>query len=123
MQESSTGTIEESEDGERRPKDGSPDLASLRAQIDALDQRLVETLTARFRVAQEVGALKHRHGILPLDPAREAEIVKRATGAARSSGIPEEGVRDVFWAVLGYCRDGVRAAGSGRRADAPEDRA
>lgn len=120
MQESSTGTIEESE-SDRRTESGTPDLASLRAQIDALDQRLIETLTARFRVAEAVGELKHRHGILPVDPAREAEIVKRATGVARSSGVPEEGVRDVFWAVLGYCRDGVRGAGSGPRADVPED--
>lgn len=94
---------------ERRTEARSPDLATLRAQIDALDHRLVETLTARFRVAEAVGELKHRQGILPLDPAREAEIVKRATDIARSSGVPEEGIRDVFWAVLGYCRDGVRA--------------
>lgn len=120
MQESTMGTIEESE-SHRRTESGTPDLASLRAQIDALDQRLVETLTARFRIAEEVGELKHRDGILPLDPAREAEIVKRVTGVARSSGVPEEGVRDVFWAVLGYCRDGVRAAGSAQRADPSED--
>lgn len=120
MQESSTGTIQESESN-RRTESGTPDLASLRAQIDALDQRLIETLTARFRVAEAVGELKHRRGILPLDPAREAEIVKRATGVARSSGVPEEGVRDVFWAVLGYCRDGVCAAGSVQRADPSEN--
>lgn len=102
------GTIDEAEP-DRRTGSRSPELASLRAQIDALDHQLVETLTARFRVAEAVGELKHRQGILPLDPAREAEIVKRATDVARSSGVPEEGVRDVFWAVLGYCRDGVRA--------------
>ena len=87
-------------------------LTSLRAEIDTLDQRLVHPLTARFRLVQAIGEVKERHGLLRLDPAREADIVKRATRAARKSGVPEEGLRDVIWAVLGYCRDGLEAPAS-----------
>lgn len=86
------------------------DLAALRAEIDAIDSALVETLAARFRVAEAVGRVKGGKGILPTDPAREAQIVRRVTAAARASGVPEEGVRSVFWAVLDYCREGVQSA-------------
>lgn len=95
-----------------RPDEVVADLDTLRAEIDALDSTLAETLAARFRVAEAVGRLKRREGILPTDPAREAEIVRRATARARASGVPVEGVRSVFWAVLGYCRDGVQRASS-----------
>lgn len=92
------------------PRDGEADITALRAEIDALDSTLADLLAARFRVAEAVGRLKGRDGVLPTDPAREAAIVRRATEAARASGVPVEGVRTVFWAVLGYCREGVQRA-------------
>ena len=94
------------------PKDDQPELTTLRAEIDALDSTLAQLLAARFRVAEAVGRLKGQCGTLPTDPAREAEIVRRATTAARAAGVPEEGVRSVFWAVLGYCREAVHRAAS-----------
>jgi chorismate mutase len=45
--------------------------------------------------------------MLPLDPSREAEVVRRACGVARAEGIPEEGVRQIIWSVIDYCRAGV----------------
>ncbi|MDX1646210.1 MAG: chorismate mutase, partial [Longimicrobiales bacterium] len=61
------------------PRDGEPDLEALRAEIDALDSALADILAARFRAAETVGRLKGREGILATDPARETEIVRRAT--------------------------------------------
>lgn len=83
-------------------------LAALRERIDQVDHALVSALAARYRLAEEVGILKGGSGLAVLDPAREAEIVRRAGEAARAEGLPEEGVRQLFWAVLDYCREGVR---------------
>jgi len=85
------------------------ELAALRARMDQLDGALVRTLVDRFRLAEEVGTHKGIIGALPLDPRREAEIVRRACEGARAQGVPDEGVRGVFWAVLDYCRSGVEA--------------
>lgn len=95
----------------RREPDGSPTsapLATLRERIDRVDDALLAALAERYRLAEEVGALKGKFGIPALDSGREAEIVLRASQAARAEGIPEEGVREIYWAVLEYCRDGVR---------------
>ena len=86
---------------------GPEPLMSLREQIDRVDSYLVTALATRLRLAEEVGTLKRNMGMLPLDPRREAEIVRRAGDIARAEGIPEEGVRQIFWAVIDYCREGV----------------
>ena len=83
-------------------------LEGLRSQIDAVDKELVEVVARRFRLAQAVGTLKGAQGAPVLDPRREAEIVRQACREARVQRIPDEGVRDLFWSVLGYCRQAVR---------------
>lgn len=95
----------------------------LRQQIDRADADLIAALATRYRLAEEVGALKGRMGVPVLDPAREAEVVRAAGAAARSAGIPDEGVRDIFWSVLGYCREGVRRRSREARSDRPATRA
>lgn len=82
-------------------------LDDLREEIDRIDRSLMELLTERYRTVEEVGRLKARSGMMPLDPAREAEIVRRAAAEGRARGIPEEGLREVFWSVLALCRRGV----------------
>jgi chorismate mutase len=46
-----------------------------------------------------------RAGGLPtLDPAREAEVIRRAASIAREHGLPDEKVRDIFWHIIGLSR-------------------
>ena len=101
-------------------QEGPEPLLSLRHQIDRVDNDLVTALAARLRLAEEVGTLKRNTGILPLDPRREAEVVTRACDVARAEGIPEEGVRQIMWGVIDYCREGVlrRHASTDERSDA-----
>lgn len=82
-------------------------MVALREQIDQVDDQLVQVLVTRFRLVAEVGSVKASLGMMRCDPLREATIVRRVSGAARTAGIPEEGVRDVFWTVLSYCRSAV----------------
>ncbi len=98
-------------------------LMSLREQVDRVDNYLVTALAARLRLAEEVGTLKRNTGLLQLDPSREAEIVRKACDVARAEGIPEEGVRQIFWGVIDYCREGVlrhHASTDDRNDAAPE---
>ncbi len=101
--------------------DRTEPLSELRQKIDRVDHDLVTALAERFRLAEEVGTLKRKTGTLPLDPWREAEIVRRVCDVARVEGIPEEGVRQLFWAVIDYCREGVlrRHASRDERTGAP----
>ena len=75
-----TKTMERSD---RTVTAGPEPLMSLRGQIDRVDDDLVRALAARLRLAEEVGTLKRYTGLLPLDPRREAEVVRRACEVAR----------------------------------------
>jgi chorismate mutase/prephenate dehydratase len=84
-------------------------LKELRAEIDRVDGALLEALVNRVRLAAEIGAHKGTHGAVVFDPGREAQIVRRACSDAREAGVPDEGVRGVYWAVLDYCRTAVES--------------
>lgn len=83
-------------DGER--------LAALRAEIAALDDALIDILARRAGLAAEIGEIKQRLGLPVMDPAREAEVVRRAAAAARDRGVDPELVRAVLWRVIDHAR-------------------
>jgi len=56
---------------------GAADLSALRAQIDALDEQLLELLNRRARVAEQVGALKKREGTPFFRPERVAQVIEK----------------------------------------------
>ncbi len=87
--------------------DRTEPLSELRQKIDRVDHDLVTALAERFRLAEEVGTLKRKTGTLPLDPRREAEIVRRVCDGARGEGRPADGVRAVGGAGFAACREGV----------------
>lgn len=107
-------TADEAQEGGRT----SDPLDRLRERIDAVDASIVEALSTRYRLAEEVGRLKGQGALPALDPAREAVIVRKASEAARARGIPEEGVRQLFWSMLALCREGVRGASRSDRVGA-----
>lgn len=83
-------------DGER--------LAALREEIAALDDALIDILARRAALAAEIGEIKQRLGLPVMDPAREAEVVRRAAAAARDRGVDPELVRAVLWRVIDHAR-------------------
>ncbi len=54
-----------------------PTLIQLRKQIDILDDRIVDLLNRRTRLAQKIGGLKAHHGEKVYNPNRENELLKR----------------------------------------------
>ena len=79
-------------------------LSARREEIERIDKELVRLLSERVRVGTEIGQLKHAAGLPTIDPAREAEVIRRAGEMARDAGIPDEPVRAIFWQIIGLSR-------------------
>ncbi|AUA58489.1 T-protein [Achromobacter spanius] len=64
------------------------ELASLRAEIDEIDQQIMLLLGVRFRCTDMLGELKTNHGMDLLDPVRESQQVERIRRLAEEAGVP-----------------------------------
>lgn len=84
--------------------DAAPTLERLRDEIEQLDAMLIQLIGQRVEAARSAGRRKRAEGLPAVDPAREAAVVRRAAGLARSAGLPEEDVRDVFWRLIAMSR-------------------
>ena len=51
------------------------ELTALRAQMDAIDRRLIEAFQERMTLAAAIGQYKKEHGLPILQPEREAETL------------------------------------------------
>jgi len=92
----------------QEPVEESDPLRERRLRIERIDRAIVRLVQQRVRLAREVGQLKSKSGLATLDPAREAAVVRRAAAQAREDGISEDGVRQIFWQVIGLCRRAQR---------------
>lgn len=79
-------------------------LARCRREIERIDGELIALLARRVERSREIGLLKRAAGLPTLDPAREAEVIRRAATIAREHALPDEKVRDIFWHVIGLSR-------------------
>lgn len=81
------------------------DVVDLRQRIEALDRRLLETVAERVDIARRIGSAKRERESATLDPGREAAVIRGAVETGRELGLPEEPVRQLFWTLVGLCRD------------------
>jgi len=79
-------------------------LANARRDIERIDRDVIALLAERVTLSKEIGTLKRAAGLPTLDPAREAEVIRRAAGVAREHALPDEKVRDIFWHIIGLSR-------------------
>src|SRR5215471_5475149 len=79
-----------------------PELASLRDQIDALDDQMLALLDRRAEVVRRVGELKRSRSESFHVPQRERAVLARLTAAARGA-FPREAVRPVFREIMSAC--------------------
>lgn len=79
-------------------------LSELRAAIEDVDTRLIAAIAERLALARAVGELKVADGEPVLDPAREAAVIARVSSMARSSGMPEDEIRALYWRLLSMSR-------------------
>jgi chorismate mutase / prephenate dehydratase len=79
------------------------ELASLRREIDRLDQQLVELLNRRAEVVVRVGQFKQDRGLEVWSAAREDEVIAQALAASRGP-LPAETLRIIFRELISGSR-------------------
>lgn len=78
-----------------------PTVHSLRAEIDRVDDALLDLVEARVSLTMEMAALKHDDaGFLKLRPRREAEVLGRLTARARKADPAM--IRHVWRTLMAY---------------------
>ncbi|MFB0903282.1 MAG: bifunctional 3-deoxy-7-phosphoheptulonate synthase/chorismate mutase type II [Nonlabens sp.] len=74
-------------------------LKVLRAQIDVIDNSIIETLGKRMKTADAIGALKKERNVAVLQSKRWNEILGKMILAGEEEGLSEEFILRVFKAV------------------------
>jgi chorismate mutase len=74
-------------------------LGVLRAQIDVIDNAIIETLGKRMKTADAIGALKKERNVAVLQSKRWNEILGKMILAGEEEGLSEEFILRVFKAV------------------------
>ncbi len=76
------------------------ELERLRERLDALDDRVVESVAERERVVQEIARVKHAQGLPLRDPEREQGMLSRLSALARERGASAYLVRKLYREIL-----------------------
>lgn len=76
------------------------ELADLRAEIDKVDEELVELLSRRFRITAEVAKLKATQNMQAIDVDREAQQIQRLNDLALRYGVNPELVAHIFRIIV-----------------------
>ncbi len=76
------------------------ELKILRDKVDSIDGEVVELLAKRFEVTAQIGKLKARESLSPVDPNREADQIKRYQHLAASKGLNPEVLVNVFRVII-----------------------
>ncbi|BBE73430.1 chorismate mutase [Oharaeibacter diazotrophicus] len=77
------------------------ELSRIRAEIDAVDERLIALLADRFRLTRAIGRLKVDNDIASVDPAREKIQIARIRRLAGAAGLDEDLAETVLRTVIG----------------------
>jgi chorismate mutase/prephenate dehydratase len=88
---------------DERERDDQPDLQGLRGQIDAIDRQVLELLSERARIAQEVGAAKVRLHAPVFRPEREAQVL-RGLAALNQGPLPARAIESIYREIMSACR-------------------
>lgn len=75
------------------------ELASLRAEIDLLDEQLWEIIGKRKDVARQIGQWKKLHGLPIVQAARWQEVKLHCYRLAEAQGVSHECVEEVMEAL------------------------
>jgi chorismate mutase-like protein len=87
------------------PHDAGPDAAGedlerLRAQLDALDQALLDTVRDRIRCCVRIADVKRRDGVPMMQPHRIALVQERAASYAAEHGIDAKFLQRLYDLII-----------------------
>jgi chorismate mutase len=94
-------------------------LDHLRRQIDALDERLVELLSARAACALEIGHEKKLAGLEVYQPSREAEVLDHVQRINRGP-LDDEAMKRLFERIIDEARRLERIADAAKQNESPD---
>ena len=87
------------------PGGAAEDLERLRAQLDALDQVLLDTVRDRIRCCVQIAEVKRRDGVPMMQPHRIAIVQERAAAFAADNGIDAGFLNRLYDLIIGEtCR-------------------
>ena len=75
------------------------DLASLREEIDQLDEQLWEGIGKRADVVRQIGEWKRQHGEQVIQPERWQEVLQHCQSVADKHGLSETVIQEVMEAI------------------------
>src|SRR5687767_4727570 len=84
---------------------GTPELATLRAELDDIDRHLVELIARRLDTVTAVGKAKANSAAPVRDVERERAVLEAAEAVARRHGVSGDLVRRVFREIIGHAVD------------------
>jgi len=78
-------------------------LAPLRAQIDAIDQELLELISKRAKAAQEVGHIKNESSAPIFRPERESQVIQNVL-QKNPGPLLADGLASIWREIMSACR-------------------
>ena len=75
------------------------DLASLREEIDQLDEQLWKVIGKRADVVRQIGEWKRQHGEQVVQPERWQEVLQHCQSVADKHGLSETVIQEVMEAI------------------------
>jgi chorismate mutase-like protein len=82
------------------PDASAQELERLRAQLDALDQLLLDTMRDRIRCCVRIADVKRRHSVPMMQPHRIAIVHQRAASYAAEHGIDAEFLHRIYDLII-----------------------
>jgi chorismate mutase-like protein len=77
----------------------TPKLWQRRAEIDEIDQRLLDLLNQRARIVEDIGKLKREHRLPVLDGTRESQVLRRLR-SQNQGPLDTRGVAAIFRSII-----------------------
>ncbi|MFC2007485.1 prephenate dehydratase [Chloroflexota bacterium] len=75
-------------------------LEDLRNKIDEVDARIVELISERLQITEEIGKGKQEHNQLVEDIAREQQVLENVKSIARAGNINQEDVAGIYRQIM-----------------------
>ncbi len=79
-------------------------LEDLRAKIDEIDDRIVELVAERIKLAEEIGRGKQERRKLVEDLERERKVIEHVRSIARSKNIDQGDMEDIYNQIIAACK-------------------
>jgi chorismate mutase/prephenate dehydratase len=75
-------------------------LEDLRDEIDEIDARIVELISGRMRIAEEIGKEKQKQGKHIEDKERERRVLENVRSIAQEENISQETIENIYRQIL-----------------------